>query len=1692
MATRSSSGDSESRDTHAPRDRGSIGQFVRTPRGRRWTELIAVTLVVVVVGGTVASQMRPMLTDVAGVPSPSGSATPSATAGPAASPPAGREPVAVARLEATTESGGIVPADASFRLTSLDGTPAADLAARVVVEPVVNLRVVPDAHAGSVRLVPATPLVSGAVYRFSLHGSDGNLLDSWAFQTNQGVRVVSTVPDNEQTDVPLDTGIEITFDQDGVAGAAEHVTFDPPLEGRFEQHGRVLAFVPKKLAPSTAYTVSISSGITVPQTGEASTAGLTFRFETAAKTSQLAGWLQPQDDLIESATADRPMIAFWVMREDESYQPPKRLAVDVYRLPNIDAAVAAFETARSWGWLRHAESGLTPTTGLTRVVSAKVPLEPQGDAVWAALPAPLPTGWYLVQTDKGRRPAQAILQVTNLSAYLAVSDTQTAVWANDVASGAAISGATVSTEGRALGSTDAHGLLLADTPARLLPAGREDCRIDCDPVLTVAASDGRAAILPATGQLGPSGYFDPYGWYSDASPRYWAVFNTDRRLFRPTDTINAWGMLRDRDTGDVPDAVLVRLSPTGGDEADSPAIASIEVKPRTSGVYAASIPIAALPIGEYSLQVLADGVVVSGSTVQVGQILKPAYRLDVATGHHVYIAGDRMRVTVKASFYDGTPAPGVPVRVSTETLNRTVTTDAVGAGVIQTTARVGEYNEGDPERYEVPAWAGRPEEGEIYGASDQLMVFPSSRTIDGTAAISGGRVRVSGTVNLVDQDRLEREIKGGASVYDVDPRGNAVARTRVTVQFTERVPVRGEAHQEYDFVQKKVITTYEYEVQERDAGTQTVRTDGKGRFTASIPAGNGDHDFTIRLRVADPDGHTARRTLYASRVVWSPDERRSATLEPTDPAERNGSDRAVGDPIDLTFHGPTPGPRVERYLFLEAQRGLRSATVQDTARFVTPFTAADAPNITVYGIRFNGAGYEATGFPVSFRATDRSLDVRLSTPAKHLKPGDEVTVDVAVRDAAGRPAAGTVVVRVIDEKLYTIAAAEDIDVLRQLYASVSTGVRMTYATHRYPQEETSGGDTGGGGDDRVDFEDSLLFKVIETDAAGHGSVSFKLSDDLTSWRVSAAALTADLQAGGGTLQLPVGLPFFAEATVAPEYLTGDRPTILVRTFGTGLHAGDRVTVTADVPSLGFASGPLRGTAFGSVAIPLPKLSAGRHEITIRARVGSGSSALSDGVVRTFTVANSRLTRSAAAQVDVTSVTHLKGGSEGLTTVLVSDAGASRSMQLLLELADGRGERLDSALAAEVARSLLVDHMGVRPDAVPATDFAADPYQTPDGGLALLPYASSDLELSALAAVAGSRHVNEDRLGSYLRSVYDKDKETRERRMIALAGLAALGQPVLPEIRAASSDRQLTIRERLWVGIGAARAGDAQTARAVVDGAIASHGEAVDGRIRLRVDDSTDDMAAATALAAVLAASVGDDRSTGLWAYVAANPPTNAVVDLQAVAYAAATLDWLKMEPARFAWSLGEERTTVDLRPGATAAFSLTPAQIADFTVERLEGSIGVTTGWREAVSPAALRPDPDVTISRRMDPAAGLTSSDLVTVRLLVSFKPGAAKTCYEVTDHVASGLVPVGNISAWVDPATEEPKLPYLLPYVQTDQIVRWCAQPDKKTRVVELRYYARVITPGRYAWEPSMVDSATASGRASLTHATTIEIRQ
>ena len=121
-----------------------------------------------------------------------------------------------------------------------------DLAALIEINPPLAITTQRGPDAATIVLRPTTTLEPGSAYRFVLRRADGAVAASWAFQAKQPLNVVTTLPRNQATGVPVDTGIEIGFDQDGVTGASEHVSVRPAVAGRFEQHGRTLAFVPSR------------------------------------------------------------------------------------------------------------------------------------------------------------------------------------------------------------------------------------------------------------------------------------------------------------------------------------------------------------------------------------------------------------------------------------------------------------------------------------------------------------------------------------------------------------------------------------------------------------------------------------------------------------------------------------------------------------------------------------------------------------------------------------------------------------------------------------------------------------------------------------------------------------------------------------------------------------------------------------------------------------------------------------------------------------------------------------------------------------------------------------------------------------------------------------------------------------------------------------------------------------------------------------------------------------------------------------------------------------------------------------------------------------------------------------------------------------------------------------------------------
>jgi uncharacterized protein YfaS (alpha-2-macroglobulin family) len=220
----------------------------------------------------------------------------------------------------------------------------------------------------------------------------------------------------------------------------------------------------------------------------------------------------------------------------------------------------------------------------------------------------------------------------------------------------------------------------------------------------------------------------------------------------------------------------------------------------------------------------------------------------------------------------------------------------------------------------------------------------------------------------------------------------------------------------------------------------------------------------------------------------------------------------------------------------------------------------------------------------------RKLQVEAKPRDKALEPGGETTVDVEVRDATGKPVAGSeLAVVVVDEAVLALTAYRIGDPIATFYAQRGAEVRdhhsrasLLLAAPESLEEKLQRSDSvirlgggGGGGRGRMAmaapakalpengraFDSfSLLAKTeveqirmrenfnalatfapaVPTDANGHATVKVKMPDSLTRYRVMAVAVAGGKQFGGGESTINARLPLMIRPS-APRFLNfGDK------------------------------------------------------------------------------------------------------------------------------------------------------------------------------------------------------------------------------------------------------------------------------------------------------------------------------------------------------------------------------------------------------------------------------------------------------------------------------------------------------------------------------------------------------------------------
>jgi uncharacterized protein YfaS (alpha-2-macroglobulin family) len=219
--------------------------------------------------------------------------------------------------------------------------------------------------------------------------------------------------------------------------------------------------------------------------------------------------------------------------------------------------------------------------------------------------------------------------------------------------------------------------------------------------------------------------------------------------------------------------------------------------------------------------------------------------------------------------------------------------------------------------------------------------------------------------------------------------------------------------------------------------------------------------------------------------------------------------------------------------------------------------------------------------------TQRTLALELIPAQKELEPGGETTLNVALKDAQGKPVPDAeMAVVVVDEAILALSNFQMADPLQTFYAEIPSDLESAYARTSLilsdPQalaHQASRQGLGGGAADsagavpaaaptsaaaatqapmmeksaagiaqpgepirvRSDFNPLAVFSpTVRTDANGQASVAIKLPDNLTRYRVMVVAVAQGNLFGAGEANLTARLPLMVRPS-APRFLNfGDR------------------------------------------------------------------------------------------------------------------------------------------------------------------------------------------------------------------------------------------------------------------------------------------------------------------------------------------------------------------------------------------------------------------------------------------------------------------------------------------------------------------------------------------------------------------------
>lgn len=788
------------------------------------------------------------------------------------------------------------------------------------------------------------------------------------------------------------------------------------------------------------------------------------------------------------------------------------------------------------------------------------------------------TGTYIIVARVGDVTPCQTVNVTNLSAVVKRDGGEMVVWCVKSKSGAPVPGASVEAfrdgEIVASGMADSGGIFR-----------------------TGVAGEGETVVLVRGG----GSLAIARNWHY-ASPRRDSLIYTDRPIYRPGHTVCFKGIFRKQKPGGF-DAASSRPVLFKIEDPEGATVASIPATTNANGTADGKWTIGEdARLGRYSLTVNLDGAhYYAGFSVE--EYRKPEYAASLSIKQNYHISGEPLKATLRSNYYFGAP---------------------VARAEVTYVVYSSEYYFWDYEN-DFESWFAEDEEGYGYAYGGYGDVVTEGRDVTD----ENGELQIElGTQGVEDASRYTIEARVvDASMREVVTRADTLvvpADFRIQAE-PRRYVVKPGAEAVFDVKtmdwdgKPAPNKTLEAEIEWVSWGrhsekrslaaalTVTTGQDGRGVLRWK-PDEEGYVEVTFRGK--DPAGRVARGTagLYvASETCEGFEEKR-----PDNPLTVVADKKMYrhGDTARLLINTAMPDPTI--LLTVEGQTLFDTRVIEMKGHGQTleiPVRDEYLPNVSIVCTLIWEGKMASQQAAISVSPEDALLTVKVEAEKKRYKPGETAHYTIQTLDSQGRGVPAEVSLGVVDESIYALRNDSTPDIQRYFWGPRESGVSTSFSGEGYYY----------GGLDKFEskvrryFPDTAYWNpYIQTDASGQARVSFVMPDNLTTWRATARAVTADTRAGSAiskvlvTKDLIVRLQaprFFRERDrqtlgVIVHNYTGQARRVNVRLKAKGIVLKDDASRVANVPADGVAklTWPIEVASSGAASITAEAIAADRSAV----------------------------------------------------------------------------------------------------------------------------------------------------------------------------------------------------------------------------------------------------------------------------------------------------------------------------------------------------------------------------------------------------------------------------------------------------------------------------------------------------------------